>query len=263
MPTACDTPWTALILAASRGPDDPMARAFDVEHKCLLPIADKPMIAHVIDVLKQHPRIGTVAISIENEAVLAPALGNILDGVKIHKAANSAPQSVAAVFDALEPHGHLLVTTADHPLLSQEMLDHFLTASSATDADITAGLARAETILAAYPDAKRTFLKFGTDRVSGCNLFALKTANAKNALSFWRNIEKNRKNPFKLISAFGLRAIFAFLTGQLTLESAFAIASTRIGVKAAPIEMPQANAAVDVDKPEDLELVRGVMESGR
>lgn len=259
MSTTCKRKWSALVLAASRGPHDPMAKAFEVKHKCLLPIVGKPMIAYVIETLRQHPQIATIAISIEDATALTAALGEQLEGIEILKAESSAPGSVAAAFEALSPPGNLLVTTADHPLLSREMLDHFLNASQKADADLTAGLARAETILAAYPQAKRTFLRFGPDRVSGCNLFALKTPAAKKALTFWRNIEKNRKNPFKLVSAFGPGAIVAFLTGQLSLKRAFAIASRRMGITAIPVEMPQANAAVDVDKPEDLELVRSIL----
>ncbi len=80
-------------------------------------------------------------------------------------------------------------------------------------------------------------------------------------LAFWQKIEKNRKNPIKLISAFGFRALLAYLTGNLDLKKAFELASQRIGLKAQPILLPFANAAVDVDKPEDKELVEEILKS--
>ncbi|NJM91716.1 MAG: hypothetical protein HC861_02805 [Rhodospirillaceae bacterium] len=38
----------ALILAGSRGPDDPMAKAANVSHKALLPVAGVPMLLRVV-----------------------------------------------------------------------------------------------------------------------------------------------------------------------------------------------------------------------
>jgi hypothetical protein len=45
----------------------------------------------------------------------------------------------------------------------------------------------------------------------------------------------------------------------LNLDSAFAIASRRLGLEARPILLPFAEAAVDVDKPEDKELAERVL----
>ena len=43
------------------------------------------------------------------------------------------------------------------------------------------------------------------------------------------------------------------------LEKAFELASQKIGISARPVLLPFANAAVDVDKPEDKELVEEVL----
>ena len=45
----------ALILAGSRGPDDPMARAAGVSHKALLPVAGVPMLLRVVEALRALP----------------------------------------------------------------------------------------------------------------------------------------------------------------------------------------------------------------
>lgn len=153
----------------------------------------------------------------------------------------------------------ILLTTADHPLLTAEMIDNFLAQSTAAPADLTVGLARAETILAAYSDASRTFLRFGADQVSGCNLFGLRTANAVKAIDFWHYLEPVRKKPWRLFAAFGPLALMRFFAGKTSLERAFAIASRRIGIVARPITLPFADAAVDVDKPADKELAELIL----
>ena len=253
--------WRVLVLAASRGPNDPMAARYGVSHKCLIEVSGKPMLARVAETLLSHPAVSSVGISIEDETVLAPALGGNADKVEFFQSANSAPASVLDALQKMDKHGNgpVLVTTADHALLDHQMLDHFLTAAEQADADLLVGLARDDVILKAYPQAKRTFLKFGPDRVSGCNLFAFKTPRGRKVLSFWQRVEKNRKNPVKLIAAFGFKPLLAYLTGSLNLEKAFSLASDRIGLTARPVLMPFANAAVDVDKPEDKELVEEIL----
>jgi len=257
------TKWKVLVLAASRGPNDPMAQRYGVSHKCLIEVGGKPMLARVVETLLSHKQIGAVGISVENEEVIETALGKASGKVQFYQSLNSAP---ASVLDALQlmakdedGEGPVLVTTADHALLDHNMLDYFLSDVQATDADLLVGLARAEIILEAYPEAKRTFLTFGSDRVSGCNVFAFKTERAQKVLDFWQRIEQNRKNPFKLVAAFGFKALFAYLTGQASLEKAFRLASQRIGVVAQPVVLPFANAAVDVDKPEDKDLVEKIL----
>jgi len=251
--------WHTLVLAASRGPDDPMARAYGVSHKCMIEIAGTPMLVRVVETLQSYKKTASVGVAIENMEILSRALGEKADHVHFHQSQSSAPASVLAALELIGDDETVLVTTADHALLDHQMLYFFLSKAEESDADLLVGLASAETILSAYPNAKRTFLKFGSDRVSGCNLFAFKTRRARAVLNFWQRIEKNRKNPIKLISAFGFKALLAYLTGSLDLKKAFELASQRIGLKAEPVLLPFANAAVDVDKPEDKELVEGIL----
>src|SRR5215213_1182659 len=82
--------WDALILAAGRGPADPIARAFGVTHKCLLAVAGKPMLQRVADALLDTGRFRSIGVSVEDRSVLASALGPLLDRVKPVAADRSA-----------------------------------------------------------------------------------------------------------------------------------------------------------------------------
>lgn len=246
-------------MAAGRGPDDPMAKAYGVTHKCLLEVGGIPMLARVVDVLNRHPRIGRILISIEDETLIKKALGRDAAQVEFVASGDSAAASALLALASGRLTHPVLLTTADHALLTPEMVTDFLDASEAVKADLTVGLARAETILKAYPNAKRTFLKFGRDRVSGCNLYGLKNAESARVLQFWRAVEQDRKSPMKLMRAFGPRLLLAWATGLTSLQGAFKLASKRLGVAAIPVLMRQANAAVDVDKPADKELVERIL----
>ena len=52
--------WHALILAAGRGPSDPMAAAYGVSHKCLVEVGGIPMLRRVVETLLAHPAIAGI-----------------------------------------------------------------------------------------------------------------------------------------------------------------------------------------------------------
>lgn len=249
--------WNVLVLAAGRGPDDPMAKAYRVTHKCLVEVDGENMLARVVKTLHAHPAVKAIHVIIETRQLLDEALGHLAGKVNFLLPRDSAAHSALSAVQA-NPQFPWLITTGDHPLLTAGMLDYFFTEAAGYDADLSAGLASAETILARFPEAKRTFLKFGRDRVSGCNLFALTSERAFAALTFWHDLERIRKKPWRLVGAFGPMALLRFATGMLSLDSAFALASRRLGLIARPVLMPFAEAAVDVDKPEDKELAEKI-----
>ncbi len=249
--------WNVVILAAGRGPDDPMAKAYGVTHKCLLPIAGTPMLARVVSALANSASIGTISISIEHEALLHEALGEL--GPRVSFIASGTSAAASALTAAQKLATPLLVTTGDHALLTPAIVNEFLSLSESRVADLTVGLASAEVILQAFPQTKRTFLRFGRDQVSGCNLYALKNDSALNALRFWEKVEQDRKNPLKLMRAFGPRLLFAWATGLTSLEHAFRLASRKLSLVASPILLTNATAAIDVDKPADKELVEEIL----
>lgn len=242
------TPLPALVLAGSRGPGDPMAVAAGVTHKALIPVDGVPMLERVVAALRATPEVSQIAVSIEDEALLRTLPGAAVTFVP---AARGPSESVARAMERLGTP--LLVTTADHALLRPEWIAHFLSAAPA-EADVAAAVARAETIRAAAPDTKRTVLRFADRAVSGCNLFLLSTPRASRAVNFWRQVEAHRKRPLRLVRMLGPGALIRFALGRLTLRQALDRLGSLAGVRAAAVELPFGEAAVDVDKPADLEL---------
>ncbi len=244
--------WHAVILAASRGAEDPMAKAYGALHKCMIDIGGKPMLVRVVEALRESGVVQSIAISTESSDIYRDAV----DGVAHSQSQSSAPSSALA---AIQQNGSypVLITTGDHALLTPEMVNFVCQPRS--DADIGIGLARAETIQSAYPETNRTYFRLGPDSVSGCNLFAVYNKNGLKLLERWQELERFRKKPWKLVFAFGLGPLIRFLTGQLTLDSAFAEVSGQIGARAVPLIIPFAEAAIDVDKPSDKELAEVIL----
>lgn len=253
--------WDALVLAAGRGPDDPLTKTFAISHKCLLPVAGKPMLQHVVIALLASDRFNTIAVSIEDSSVPLRALGPLANSVKPVASAPSASLSVAKAFATVPLRQPTLVTTADHPLLRRDIIVEFLDRSAASGADLTVGLATAEVILTAYPEARRTFLRFGRQRLSGCNLYAFNTTAAIKVIDHWHELENSRKKPWRLVKSLGFIPLLRYAFGALSLKSAFGAASRTLGLTVKPILLPFAESAIDVDKPADLELAERILRS--
>jgi CTP:molybdopterin cytidylyltransferase MocA len=250
--------WHAVILAAGRGPDDPMAKAYGVAHKCLLPVAGVPMLLRVVRAIEATDIVKPYALSIEVTAPYAKALGKNGKSVAPIEPQGSAPSSALAAIQRLGQYP-VLITTGDHPLLTPNMLGHFMTEAEMSKADVLAALATGRTIRAAYPETRRTYFKLGGTEVSGCNIFAVMSEKGLRLVEAWQEIEKNRKKPLKLIAAFGILPLIEFLLGRLTPERAFGRISQRLGIIAKPVFMPFAEAAIDVDKPNDLKLAERIL----
>ena len=256
-PGAGGASFTALVLAGSRGPDDPIARHCGIEHKCLAPVRGAPMLARVLQALAASSSIKRIFVSLADPAIL-PGLTPAARCTALISGATPSTSVLQGLNEITDPLP-LLITTADHPLLSAAMVDGFCAEARANGADLVAGLTDARVIRAAYPDAKRTYLRFADAAYSGANLFALLTPESRRAVAFWRRVEQERKRPWRLVRAFGLRPLIAYLLGRLTLDDAMAHASTVIGARIAAARLPFAEAAIDVDKPADLALVETIL----
>lgn len=237
--------WTAVVLAGSRGAADPVARAAGVSHKAFAPVAGRPMIAHVLDTLAACRSVGRVIVAIEPDAPAIPRTG-----AERITAARSPSLSALAGFEAAGPP--MLVTTADHPLLTAEMVETLIAQAVASGADVAAAVAIRPVVEEAGSTARRTYLKFRDAQVSGCNLFALMTPEARAALAFWRTIETERKRPWRIAWAIGPGTLIAYLAGLLSSRGAARAVGRAAGCRAALVQLPFPDAAHDVDKPEDL-----------
>jgi len=254
---------TALVLAGTRAGGDPLASGEGVSHKALIAIAGRAMIEHVVRALDAVPEIGRIVIAIERPGALddlpglrAPACRH---PVSVVAAAEGPSASVASV---LAREGvPLLVTTADHPLLRPEWIRHLLDAAPA-GADATVALASRGSVTAAARGTRRTYLRFVEGEYSGCNLFLLLRPGATGVVDLWRQLEMDRKRPLRLMLRLGPGFALRYALGRLRLEQALAKLERASGARVAVVELADGRAAIDVDKPDDLQLVRRLMGGG-
>lgn len=225
--------------------------------KALLPIAGKPMLAHVLRALADAPQVSRVTVVAQVTAPLAasPDIAGVSHGVEWR----DSPGSIAdAVRQELErARGPLFVTTADNVLLTPAMIAQFLV--DASDADVAVGLVERRAVEAAGHSTHRTWLKFRGGQWSGANLFRLGGPQALPLLEFWRGLEQDRKKGMKLIGAFGPSLLLGAGLRLLDIHTFANRVAARFGLSGKVVALAAAEACIDADKPADIPVIAAIL----
>jgi GTP:adenosylcobinamide-phosphate guanylyltransferase len=252
--------WTAIVLAGQRPGETGFAAAHDLPAKALIRVAGEPMLGRVARTLLASPSVGRILVlAQEPEALTAGELAWMDDEVRIGfaVAGEGLSASIAAVAGAGEAPYPVLVTTADHPLLTPPMVETFIAA--AADADAAFAVVERRVIERASLETKRTWIKFSDGQFTGANLFALRTPAARRTLDVWARAEKDRKKALKLLMFFGPMIFLRAFTRTISLDAATRKAGRGAGLALRAIRLPFAEAAIDVDKQEDLDLAERIL----
>ena len=259
-------PWTALVLAGQRPGGDPLLAGRPETHKALIPVAGRAMLERVVLALAETPEIGKIAVTCEDAGLVSglAALRPLLESGRLVALSSAATPStsVGAALDRLEAPFPLLITTADHALLTPALITTFCRDALAGGGDVAAGLTGSDAIEAVAPGSRRTWLTFRNGRFTGANLFALMTPRATEAVAFWRRVERDRKRPWRIARHFGIARLLGYLCRVWTLEAAVARISAPLGATARAVVLADGCAGIDVDKPADLALVEKLLAGG-
>jgi molybdopterin-guanine dinucleotide biosynthesis protein A len=253
--------WTAIVLAGQRPGIDPLAQHFGVQLKALVEIDGEAMVTHVVRTLRRCPDVGRIIVLAQTpDAVRAAVAQGCPEAVLAESKAGISSSIKSLIGGQLAPWP-LLVTTADHPLLTVEMVAEFVTA--AAGADLAVAMVERKLMLAQFPDAKRTWIKLADGAWSGANLFALCTARTEAALDLWAAAEQDRKQAWKLFLHFGPWLALRAITRAVGMARGLENAGRRLGLLAKLVPMDDPVAAIDVDKPADHMLATSILESRR
>jgi CTP:molybdopterin cytidylyltransferase MocA len=254
---------SAIVLAGERGPGDSVAQAAGVACKALAQVGNLAMLERVLGTLARTERIDQCLV-VGNpgfENALAPVLARF-DGLARWHAGDASPaRSAASAAAEIRADSAILLTTADHPLLSGNMVEELLEAPHAPDTDVTAALVRYDDVMARYPNARCTALRFADARYCGTNLFLFHTPRGRRLLTEWQRVEQARKTPWRVVSLLGPVAVLSYLSGRLSLARALQLLSKRMDMKLGSTLLSDVHAALDVDTVGDLEFVRELANS--
>jgi GTP:adenosylcobinamide-phosphate guanylyltransferase len=250
--------WTAIVLAGQRPGVDRLAEHFDQQWKALISVGGIPMVTRVVATLHAVPEIARIVVLAQEPAVLQRAV-EAGGGATIITSSSGISDSIRQTAGREEAPWPVLVTTADHPLLTPEMVRAFI--ADAAGVDLAVGMVERRVLEATYPLNKRTWLKLKGGHWSGANLFALNTVATRSALDLWAEVEQDRKRVWKLFLRFGPWLAFRALTRSIGLDRAMEKAGRRLGLRAKLVALPFAEAAIDVDKPSDHALAEAILQA--
>lgn len=259
------TGWTAILLAGRRPGVDPLAAHFGVQSKALVAVDGEPMLSRVARCLSQTPGIRRVIVLAQDIDALmaAPEMAWASSDPRV-VASRSGEGISRSILDVIRRHNiqwPVLVTTADNVLLTPQLLSHFL--AEAHGCDVAVGLVSRSTMVRAYPQTRRSWLRFRGEAYTGANLFALRTGATVRALELWQDVEQDRKSLPRVAMHFGPWLLLRILLRSMRLQDAVRCAGRRLGLLARTVTLPFAEAGIDVDKPSDHALAEMILRDRR
>lgn len=245
-----ETPVTIILLAGQRaGVVNPLAERAGVSHKCLVPIREKPLIAHVLDTVTGLPAVRSIRISLEpaahgEVAKIAAAYADRGIPIELVASARNIVDSVHAAADG-DP-GPFLVTTADNVLLTRDGIAQVRERVAQFDGVLA--LARKANVLAAHPEGQRGFYRFRDDDYANCNIYAIANRKALDAGGeIFRGGGQFMKSVWRMVRAFGAINILMLRLGAYDREEAMRRLGRRIGITVEATEFTDGSLAIDVD----------------
>ena len=249
--------WTALVLAGSRPGIDTFAQSHGTDLKALIPVSGEPMVRRPVHALLSSERFTAVRVLTQQPDRIAAVLP-----ADPRLAVEPSRDTIAATLEAVcgDPATQwpVLVTTADHALLDQDMVDDFCL--RAADADIALAVVERRELLKRLPATRRTWIRFRGGAYSGANLFLLRSPKSATAIQLWRGVEQDRKKGWRLLLAIGPSVFCGSALRLLTLDQVLQRVGSRLNLDIRAVEMTDPIAAVDVDKPDDHRLVEAILE---
>lgn len=247
----------ALVLAGKKK-NGLLEEQFNIPTKALIPLHGKPMILYVIDALRDVGDIKNILVIGPVKPIsekmpyknieIIPDGDGIIDNLDI---GFSKLHSTLSDF--------VLIITSDIPLITSEIIKHFIDTAFKYDADIYYPIIRKEICEKKFPQIKRTYGTVKEGVFTGGNIFLIR----KNAFADVKNILEKaiayRKKPWKLSKLLGFKFLLKFFMKQNTIAEVEKRAYELIGHKGKAIELPFPEAGIDVDKESDYLLAKDIL----
>jgi molybdopterin-guanine dinucleotide biosynthesis protein A len=256
-------PYRSVVLAGERPGRNHLARRFGASAGVMVPVAGKPCLERVLHAIEGSRLVGggivcgPAADVVRSDAGLRKLLRNPAHHW-LEPAAGPAASALAAV-RKLDRYP-LLLTTGDHALLTPAIVDDFCRQAQAQRrAHIVIGLVAYERVRSAWPQSQRTVLKFADGGYCGANLFAVLSPRSSKALTFWQQMENDRKHPLKIARRLGFGTLLRYVFGRLPLEDALRLLSEKAGCRIGHVLLDEPRAAIDVDSAADQRLAEKIL----
>jgi hypothetical protein len=227
-------------------------------------MAGRPLLDYVLQALLQARGIDRVVVA-GLPAALAAEHGLTPDGARVEfiddkgGMITNALAGLARHRERRPDTRHVLFASADIPTATGPMIDDVLDRCRPFLAAAYYFMVEREVMERAYPGSNRTYTRLRDMDVAGADLVIADARIADNTQLF-EDIAAGRKQPWKMARIAGLSTILALLARRLTLVGIQRRATQVLGapVSISLLDYPQ--LAMDVDKPEQLLLLRDLLD---
>jgi CTP:molybdopterin cytidylyltransferase MocA len=225
--------------------------------KALIDIAGKPMVQWVLDALGEAKTVDRIVlIGLTDKAGLTCRKPLYYISNEGRMLANI--QAGTAKVKELNPKAeYVLFSTSDTPGLTGSMVDWVINTSMQTKHDLYYTVIPRQAMDDRFPTSRRTFIQLKDLEACGGDMHVARASIVGKNSQFWERLIEARKNPAAQASLLGFDIIFRFLTRQLTAEDIIRRVAERLGLKGRALISPFAELGMDVDKPHQLEIMRG------
>jgi molybdopterin-guanine dinucleotide biosynthesis protein A len=251
----------AMILAGG-DPDkaDPLLEYAQAQKKPLIQIAGKEMVRYVVEAIAGSSRVGRIFI-----VGLSPQDGvEFTEPVEYVEAAGSMLDNIVAGIERVmkvDPDvERVVISTADIPLLTTEMVDYLIDACLETDHDVYYTVVEKSTMEARFPGSGRSFVPLRGGSFAGGDIHMAKVSAIQANISLARQALEFRKNVWQQVKLLGFGTLIKFAFRRLTIADAERVASRALGCQGRAIITPYPEMGMDVDKPHQLDMTRAILE---
>lgn len=237
-------------------PNDPLYAYSNGHSKALIDIAGKPMIQWVLDALGEAKYVDNVIV-----IGLSPKSG-LVCRKPLHYISNQGrmlANIVAGVNKSLEldpQTQYMMVVSSDIPAIRPDQVDWLVKTCMETQDDLYYGVCPREVMEKRFPASKRTYIRLKDIELCGADINVTHVRMATEHLDLWESLIGNRKSPLRQAATIGFDTLFQVVTHSITLDDLVEKVSKRIGIKGRVIVWNEAESAMDVDKPHQLEILR-------
>lgn len=228
-------------------------------NKGFLPMAGRPLVAHVAAALRGVGSVGRIAAVGPQDALRAALPPDVL----VVPDAGSIMDNVIQAAAALRTPARLLVVGSDIPLLTPRAVEDFLSRCENNTADFHYAVVSQDEMERAYPGARKTFVRLADGTFTGGSVMQFNPAVIDRVRAFVEKVLAARKRPWLLAQLFGWGIVMKLAGGRLSIAEMQEKVTEILGITARAIISPHPELALDVDvgKPENVEIVRRALEA--
>lgn len=250
-------PRVNAFIAAGKVPSrqDPLYQLTQGGPKALIEVCGKPMVQWVIDALDGSESVERIAV-----LGLSPK-----DGLRATKPIYFLDDRGGLLQNCLAglewaqrtgpDHEYVIFASADIPTLTPEIVDWRVAQASGPQVDLDYVAVERSVMEERFPASRRSFVRFRDVEVCGGDIHLIHVHMNVDA-ALWDRLIGSRKSPLRQAATVGFDTLLLLLLRRLTLEQTLGRISGRLNLRGRVHLSPWAELAMDVDKPEQLEIIR-------